>query len=67
MEEKYLLAKKTFDKDHDNKINQIDELIDSNLSLFSKRIPADLEQTKSLAWLLLARKELKETLTKNID
>ncbi|MFU0786961.1 MAG: hypothetical protein ACFWTP_11790 [Enterococcus gilvus] len=53
---KVFASKKVLDEDHDNKLNQIDELINSNLSLFSKRIPADLEQTKSLAWLLLARK-----------
>ena len=36
-------------------IQKIDELIDQQLSHFSKRVPADLEETQALVQLLLAR------------
>ena len=35
--------------------SKIDELIDQQLSHFSKRVPADLEETQALVQLLLAR------------
>lgn len=38
-----------------SQVQKIDELIDRQLSHFSKRIPADLEMTQALVQLLLAR------------
>ncbi|EGO5992576.1 TPA: hypothetical protein RD623_000345 [Enterococcus faecalis] len=38
-----------------SQVQKIDELIDQQLSHFSKRIPADLEMTQALVQLLLAR------------
>lgn len=38
-----------------SQVQKIDELIDRQLSHFSKRIPADLEETQALVQLLLAR------------
>ncbi|HDT8044775.1 TPA: hypothetical protein RD645_002356, partial [Enterococcus faecalis] len=38
-----------------SQVQKIDELIDQQLSHFSKRVPADLEETQALVQLLLAR------------
>ncbi|EGO8295988.1 hypothetical protein E3435_000067 [Enterococcus faecalis] len=38
-----------------SQVQKIDELIDRQLSHFSKRVPADLEETQALVQLLLAR------------